>query len=703
MLLRVTLLALAALAILPAPGFTAPMHTQPPQAERRPHSETHHGVRIEDPYFWLKDQGYPKITDPDVLGYLTAENTYFEAWEAKHHAAIETLFQEMKARIKEDDASVPAKDGDWLYWWKFEPGAQYRRWWRKPVTGGADELILDEPKLAEGHDYFRLGGAAVSPDGKLIAYAVDDNGSERFKLRVREIASGRELPEVSAETIGAPVWAADSKALAYMVVSAEWRPYRAMLHRLDGPAPDRLLYEEKDPSFFVGIGRTHDRRWMAIHSADHVTSEVRLVPTIDLGAEPLLVSPRKTGREYEVDGDGERLVIRTNDAHVNFRVVTADPANPGEWHELIAGSDEVYIRDATPFRGRLVLEERVGGLDQVRVIEQGHEHRVAFPEASYVAALESNPEYDTPTLRLSYQSMVTPPTVFDYDPSGRKLTTLKVQEIPSGYDPSRYETRRLTVTARDGAKVPVSIVMKRGEPVTMLHLYGYGAYGYAVPPGFSTSRLSLVDRGVAFAIAHIRGGDDLGYHWYLDGKLTKRANTYNDFVDAARGLIAAGYASEGQVSASGGSAGGNLMGVVLNTDPQLWRAVAAHVPFVDMLNTMLDASLPLTPIEWPEWGDPIRDKAAFERIRALSPYDNVTKQAYPPILVTAGLNDPRVTYWEPAKWVAKLRATKTDRNLLLLKTNMGAGHGGKSGRYESLRETAEEYAFVLEAFGVGVE
>ena len=406
---------------------------------------------------------------------------------------------------------------------------------------------------------------------------------------------------------------------------------------------------------------------------------------------------------YDVDSGQERLWVRVNDTHLNFRVCEA---SVGRARRVARGDRGIGRRvypgpDRVP-RPWLVLSERVAGLDQLRVrgAVDGSEHRIAFPEASYVAGLGENPEYAPDVLRLGYQSMVTPPTVFDYDVGARVLTTRKVQVIPSGYDPALYATERLMIPARDGTAIPVSLVRRRDRPFGKLHLYGYGAYGLAIPPGFSASRMSLLDRGVAFAIAHIRGGDDLGYGWYLAGKLEKRANTYTDFVDAARGLAAAGYAAEGDISASGGSAGGNLMGVVLNSDPGLWRCVVAHVPFVDMLNTMLDASLPLTPIEWPEWGDPITEEAAFRRILSFSPYENVRAQAYPPLLVTAGLNDPRVTYWEPAKWVARLRATRTNDAPLLLKTNMGAGHGGKSGRFEHLREVAEEYAFVLDAFGL---
>ncbi len=674
-----------------------------PTAERRAHTITHHGITLDDPYAWLKDHAYPEVNDPEVLAHLEAENAHFKAWMAPHAAMVETLFGEMRGRIKEDDASVPVRDGDWLYWSAFETGGQYRRWFRRPVAGGDEALILSEPALAGGKAYFRLGGLAISPDGTRLAYAVDDNGSERFALRVRDLATGADGPVISAETMGSPVWAADGASLAWVEVNAEWRPWRVRLHRLGGPVgEDAVVYAEEDASFFVGIDRTQDRQWLTVVAADHVTSEVRLVPTGDLAATPRLVSRRQAGRMYDVDSGQGRLFIRVNDTHLNFRVCEADPARPTDWRELIAGSDEVYIRGLSAFRDYLVLSERVGGLDQIRVrLGDGAEHRVALPEASYVVGLGENPEYAPDALRLSYQSMVTPPTVLDYDVSTRVLTSRKVQTIPSGYNPALYETKRLSVRAHDGTAIPVSLVRRRDAEPGKLHLYGYGAYGLAIPPGFSTSRLSLVDRGVAFAIAHIRGGDDLGYRWYLDGKLEKRENTYSDFVDVARGLVTLGEADAGEISASGGSAGGNLMGAVLNSDPELWRAVVAHVPFVDMLNTMLDASLPLTPIEWPEWGDPITDAGAFARILSFSPYENVRAQAYPPLLVTAGLNDPRVTYWEPAKWVARLRAMRTNDAPLLLKTNMGAGHGGKSGRFESLREVAEEYAFVLAAFGIG--
>ena len=677
----------------------------PPRAERRPYSYERHGVTIEDPWHWLRDPGYPKVEDEDVLAYLKAENAYFEAAMAPHSALVEALFQEMKGRIKEDDRSVPVKDGAFLYWWAFEEGAQYGKWWRRPIGGGADQLIFDEPAEAAGKDYFRLGALQVSPDGRFAATLVDDDGSERFKLRIRDLATGVDLETVTEQGIGNVEWSAGSDAILFTEVNESWRSYRARLHRLGRPvAEDATLYEEKaDPGFSVGIAKSHDRSLIFIATGDNSATEIRFVPAADPAAEPVLIATRRPKIIYSVDAAHGRLWILANDEHVNFRLAEADPAAPGDWTTVIPGSDEAYLRGVTAFRDHLAIEERLAGLDQIRLrTYSGEERRIAFPEASYTVALGSTPEFAPSAYRLGYSSMVTPGTVYDYDPDRDRLETLKVQEIPSGYDASHYETERLMVPAREGKQIPVSVVCRRGFPRDgsgKLYLYGYGAYGHAIPPSFSVSRMSLLDRGFACAIAHIRGGDDLGHGWFLDGKLDKRANTFNDFVDAAKGLVAAGFARPGRIAIQGGSAGGELMGAVVNSDPDLWGAVVADVPFVDVLATMLDETLPLTPAEWPEWGNPIEDEAAFALIRSYSPYDNVRPQAYPPMLITGGLNDPRVTYWEPAKWAAKLRATRTDDNLMLLKINMGAGHGGKSGRWDSLREVAEAWAFILTRIG----
>ncbi|MEZ5710019.1 MAG: S9 family peptidase [Blastomonas sp.] len=684
---------------------SVPLH--PPVAPQHPHSSSWHGETLEDPWAWLRDPGYPSVTDLKVLAYLEEENAWFEAQMGPYAGLTDTLFREMKGRIKEDDSSVPQKDGDWLYWVEYEEGAQYKKWYRRPVAGGDRQLILDEPALAEGKDYFRLGTLSVSPDHRLIAYAVDDNGSERFEVRVRNLETGEMLADVIPGTLSSLVWRADSGAFLYSLANEQWRTDNARLHVLGTPVEqDVELYHEDDEGFRVDIGLTSSEKYIVIATGDHETSEVRLLPADDPLAEPLLVSPRRKGREYEIEERDGTLYILTNDEHINFRLATASLDAPGEWTTLIAGSDDFYLNGMTAFRDFYVTEGRLAGLDQIQIRYYDDPARiepVAFPEASYTASLGDNPEWDMQVLRIGYQSMVTPATIYDYDVAARSLKTLKVQEIPSGYDAADYVTERLMIPARDGTLIPVSIVYRKGfarDGSAPLHLYGYGAYGIAIPPSFSVARLSLVDRGFAFAVAHIRGGDDLGRQWYLDGKLASRTNSFTDFVDCARGLIAQGYSAPGRVTASGGSAGGELMGAVVNSDPDLWGAVVAHVPFVDVLNTMLDASLPLTPGEWPEWGNPIEDKAAFDLIRSYSPYDNVTAQSYPPLMVTAGLNDPRVTYWEPAKWVAKLRATGTGDNALLLKTNMGAGHGGKSGRFDSLHEVAEEFAFILWQMGM---
>ena len=681
-----------------------------PSADRRPHSFTRHGITVEDPYAWLRDPGYPEVTDRDVLSYLEEENAFFEAAMQPRKALTDRLFEEMKGRIKEDDSSVPQKDGDYIYWRAFEVGAQYRKWYRKPVAAGddsaQDQLILDEPALAQGHDYFRLGALSVSPDGRYLAYAIDNDGSERFEARIKDLFTGEILPEVIPDTLSSLVWTGDSKGLLYGIANEQWRTDNTRLHWLGQPVEsDVELFHEDDEGFRVSVGLTSSEKWIVIATGDHVTSEVWLLPADNPTAPPLLVAPRQPGREYEVDEHEGTLYIRTNDVHPNFRLVKASLETPGQWEEIIGADPHFYLTDFTLFKGFYVTEGRQDGLDQIELRDYATHspRRIPFPEASYSASLDDNPEYDVTRLRIGYESMVTPDTIYDYHLATGKLEVLKVQEIPSGYDATRYATERLMVPARDGTPIPVSIVYPKDLPrdgSAPLHLYGYGAYGIAMEPGFSTSRLSLLDRGFAFALAHIRGGDDLGQQWYLDGKLEKRTNTFTDFVDVAKGLIERGYTSKGRISISGGSAGGELMGAVINSDPALWGAVVAHVPFVDVLNTMLDETLPLTPGEWPEWGNPIEDKAAFETILSYDPYSNVSAQAYPPLMVTAGLNDPRVTYWEPAKWVAKLRATKSDDNILILKTNMGAGHGGKSGRFESLRETAEEFAFILWQLGV---
>ena len=678
----------------------------PPKAATKPHRYEHHGVAIDDPYAWLRDPGYPEVTDEAVLGYLKEENAYFEAAMKPHEAQTEALFEEMKGRIKEDESTVPLPRGDFTYWSAFKEGTQYRDWYRRPLAGGDEQLFYSENSAAEGHDYYRLGALAISPDASKFAVLVDDDGSERFKLTIHDFATGEAIETVTEVGIGLLTFSSDSGGVVFTEVNDQWRSYRARYHRIgDDPAKAHTIYEEKDDlAFSVSVSKSTDQQWIVVNTGENSSNEIRLVPAAKPAAEPVLVRPRTPDVQYGIDSAHGSLWVLTNEDHVNFAIKRADPAAPGEWETVVEGSERTYLTDVTTHRDHMLVSARIDGLDQLilRDYASGDEQRVPFAEASYTAAFAGNPEYAPAAYRIGYASMVTPTTVYDYHPASRELEVLKVQEIPSGYDASLYVTERLMIEARDGVRVPVSVMRRKDfakDGSGKLFIYAYGAYGIAIPPGFSTSRLSLVDRGFAYAIAHIRGGDDLGYQWFLDGKLKARNNSFNDFVDVTRGLIDAGYARAGRVAAQGGSAGGELMGAIVNQAPELYGAIVADVPFVDVLSTMLDDTLPLTPGEWNEWGNPITDPDAFALIRSYSPYDNVAAQAYPPMLITGGLTDPRVTYWEPAKWAARLRATKTDDNLLLLKINMGAGHGGKSGRWNSLFEVAEAYSFVISQIG----
>jgi oligopeptidase B len=706
-----TLCALFALAAFAACSTepVAMKPTQPaPVAARKPHTSVHHNVVLEDPYFWLRDPAFPEVTDPGIKSYLDAENAYFDAALAPHRALVETLYQELKAREQPDESAVPWKDGAYEYRWRYaDASAEYRVWSRWP-TGRPDEetVILDEPALAAGHDYFRLGALALSPNDRLLAYAVDTSGAERYTLHVVDLATGALLADQLTQIGSSIAWANDDATLFYTELSDNWRPYRVRRHRL-GESTDRdaIVYEETG-NFFVGVEKTASDRFILIGAGDHVTSEIRYLDANTPEAEPKLIAPRRPKHEYEVEHRGEHFYIRTNRDHENFSIARTGVDDPVEanWETIVTGSADHYLTGLSCFADFFVVEERQQGRDEIRIRGyDGSEHYVALPEDARDTALGTNAEFDTSVLRIDYQSMVTPQTVFDYDLASRTLTTRKVRQVPSGYDASRYVSERLMIRARDGVEVPVSIVYRSDfvrDGRAPLLLYGYGAYGVAMTPYFSTARLSLLDRGFAFAIAHVRGGDELGRHWYEDGKLGKRTNTFNDFVDAGRALITLRYTAPGRIAIMGGSAGGTLIGAVVNEAPALWGAAVAQVPFVDVLNTMLDAELPLTALEWPEWGNPIEDPEAFAFIRSWSPYDNIGRHPYPPMLVTSGLNDPRVTYWEAAKYVAKLRHDKTDDRIVLLRTHLEAGHGGKSGRFEYLEEVAQEYAFILVALGI---
>jgi len=694
--------------------LTAPEALTAPTAKTKAYDATHHGITHKDSYFWLKDAGYPEVTDAEILSYLKEENAYFEAVMKPYEVLTNTLFEEIKGRIKENDESVPWQKGPYDYRWAFAEGAQYRTWYYRPrssnVFGGEGnwKTLFDENQAAENKEFFKLGALSVSPDGRYLAYSADDNGSERFTARVLDLETGKTLPDTIEEMSGEIVWAADSKSFAYVKVSKEWRPFLVLYHRL-GNDGDMVVFEEKNTSFFVHIRSTSSEKYLVIRSADHVTAETWFVPLDRPDEQPQCLAERRLQHDYYVDHSGTLFFVRSNRDQQNFCIYGASEDAPTEnhWHVLIEGSERRYLHGMQAFDGFVAVEDRIDGLDQIFIWrpddgkQGGSGKHIKLPEAVYEVGLGHNAEVGQNFLRLNYSSLTTPPTVFDYDLTVEELTLRKEQEIPSGYDKSQYASERLLVTARDGAKVPVSIVYKKGwlkNSGAPLHLYGYGAYGLGMSPSFSASRLSLLDRGFVYAIAHIRGGDEMGYGWYEAGKLDRRENTFNDFVDVARTLEQDGYAAAGGISISGGSAGGELMGAVINQAPGLFKGAALHVPFVDVLNTMLDADLPLTPIEWPEWGNPIKDEGAYKTIAAYCPYSNIEARDYPPMLVTGGLNDPRVTYWEPAKWTAKMRATKTDGNLLTMKINMGAGHGGKSGRFERLHEVAEEYTFLLMCF-----
>ena len=614
---------------LPENTPTAENEITPPVAGKRPHSFTFHGITIEDPWNWLRDADYPTVDDEDVLAYLNAENDYFEAKMAPHKELIDAIFEEIKGRQQPDLSSVPWKDGDWYYQWKFGEESQYRIWLRWPAGDGESEgtarqgptaeveTLLDEPELAEDLEYFRLGSLSVSNGGSLLAYATDTDGSERYKLVVKDLAIGEMLPVEIPDTTGRVVWSADDSSLLYTVVDANWRPWQVRRHILGQLVEqDTVVYEETDPGFFVGISESSSREYILICAGDHVTSEVRLVPAADPGADPVVVSPRRANHEYSIDHQGDRFIIRTNDTHKNSRLATAPADDPTEaaWQPLVDATDDLYITGFDTFQDFIAVEMRIDGLDHVRLMwRDGSIKNVEFPEATYSASVGRNREFQTDTLRLYYDSMVTPSTVFDYHLDTEELEVRQVQEVPSGYDSSEYVTERQLAPARDGVEVPVSIVRHKDTPVdgsAPLYLYGYGAYGYAIPPSFSTARLSLLDRGYIYAIAHIRGGDDLGYHWYEAGKLDRRTNTFNDFVDVARHLVDQGYVKEGRIAIAGGSAGGQLMGAVVNQAPELWGTVAAHVPFVDVLNTMLDDTLPLLPSSGPSGATPSRTRTS---------------------------------------------------------------------------------------------
>ncbi|MDF1625729.1 MAG: S9 family peptidase [Parvibaculaceae bacterium] len=694
--------------------FSLPPHA--PVAAKKPVTDTRHGITRTDVYDWLRDPHWqelmkdPAVLQPDIRAYLEAENAYADQAMQALDPLREQLFQEIKGRIKEDDSSVPSPHGDWLYYTRYETGAQHPLFCRKPRHGGEETIILDGNKEAEPHAYFKIGGAARSHDDRLFAWSADLKGSEYFGIRVRDMTSGSELADLVPDTSGGIVWMLDNQSFYYVKVDENHRPAHVFRHRLGTDAlEDECVYHESDPSFFVSVGATQSGRYILINVHDHQTSEVHLIDAADPDAHPRLVEPRLPGIEYDLEHDarGDRFLIVTNaDDAEDFKLVEAPVATPGRrfWRDLVAHRPGILVLGQIAFHDFHVRSEREDGLTRlvVRRMSDGQEQPISFDETAYDLSLMGSLEYETHICRFSYSSMTTPEQVFDYDMASGERTLLKEQEVPSGHDASDYVTERVFAVAADGERVPISLLYRKGlqkDGTAPCLLYGYGSYGISIPASFSVSRLSLVDRGFVYAIAHIRGGQERGYRWYTQGRLLNKMNTFTDFIAAGEHLAEAGYTSRGEITAHGGSAGGMLMGAVANLSPSLFKGLIAEVAFVDVLNTILDETLPLTPPEWLEWGNPIEDKDAYEMIASYSPYDNVRRQAYPHIFALAGLTDPRVTYWEPAKWIAKLREFSTSDNALFLKTNMSAGHGGASGRFERLKETAMVYAFALAIHG----
>ena len=656
---------------------------------------TIHGDTRIDNYFWLCDR-----KDPDTIAYLEAENTYTKEKLLHTEALQAALYAEMLARIQQTDLSVPVKRDEYFYYTRTEEGKQYAFHCRKKGSG-PEEILLDSNLLAEGHKYFRLGAFIASPHHRLLAYSVDFEGDEKYTVRVKNLDTGELFADEIPNTSYTLEWAADNATFFYTTLDEALRPHKVFRHTL-GVKDDPLIYHEPDERFTVDLSSTRSRAYIFININSSLTSEVRYLRKDQPAGEFLVLLPRAYETEYDATHHGDSFFIRTNDGAKGFRVVEAPVANPAKanWKEVIPGREGITIESVTAFQDYLVTEERHRGLTQIYIREfrTGAQHSVEFPEPVYTAELGANAEFNTKLLRFHYTSLVTPASVYDYNMETRERELKKQQAVLGGYDPHLYQAERIYAAAPDGVEVPISLVYKKGfvrDGRAPMLLYGYGSYGISIDPSFSSDRLSLLDRGFVYAIAHIRGGMDLGKPWHEAGRLLKKKNTFTDFIACAEKLIAEKYTSPLRLAIMGRSAGGLLMGAVSNLRPDLFAAVVAGVPFVDSLNTALDASLPLTVGEYEEFGDPSKHEF-YEYMKSYAPYDSVTLQEYPAIFVTAGLNDPRVSYWEPAKWVAKLRALKTNDRPLLLKTNLGSGHFGASGRYEYLKETAIEYAFLLD-------
>jgi oligopeptidase B len=674
---------------------------QPPMAEKKSKTTNIHGVTIVDDYFWLREK-----TNPAVMTHLQAENAYADSL-MKHTAPLqEKLYNEMLSHIKQTDTNVPYRYGDHFYYTRTEEGKQYPIFCRKKgSTDAAEEIVVDVNELAKGQKFMSLGTFSVSDDGNLLAYSTDNNGYRQYTLQVKDLRTGQVLAE-KIERVNGVVWANDNKTFFYVTEDAVTKRSDKFYRHVVGTDKYDLVYEEKDEIFDIGVGRSRDKAVIFLSAFSKTSTESRYLMASEPNSELKIILPREPEHEYDVDYRNDLFYIRTNKGAKNFRIVTAPPKGPAEknWKEVVAHNPAVKIDDISLFADHAVLSEWENGLQQLEVLDfkTNKRHRIKFPEPVYAAGLSTNREFNTSVARYSYNSLVTPNSTFDYDMNTGKSTLLKQTEVPGGFDRKNYQAERVFATASDGTKVPMSMVYRKGVKMdgsAPLLLYGYGSYGASIPPTFSSTRLSMLDRGVIFVIGHIRGGGEMGEEWRQAGRMMNKMNTFTDFIACAEALIKQKYTSKDRLVIQGGSAGGLLVGAVSNLRPDLFKAVVSQVPFVDVLNTMLDASLPLTTSEYIEWGNP-NEKPAFEYMKTYSPYDNIAKKNYPATLVKVSVNDSQVPYWEGAKLVARLRVMKTDNNPLLLKVNFGAGHGGSSGRYDALRETAYDYAFMLWQMGI---
>lgn len=675
---------------------------QPPMAEKKPKTTNIHGVTLVDDYFWLREK-----TNPAVMSHLKAEDAYTETVLKPTAPLQEKLYNEMLSHIKQTDENVPYRYGNYFYYTRTVEGKQYPIFCRKKgSTEAPEEILIDVNELAKGQPFMSIGDFVPSDDGNLLAYSTDNTGYRQYLLQVKDLRTGQLLPE-RMERVTSVVWANDNKTLFYVTEDAVTKRSDKFFRHVLGSEKHDTVYDEKDELFDIGVSRSLDKAVIFLHAFSKTSNEARYLRADDPNGSLKVILPREKEHEYDVDYRDNLFYIRTNKGAKNFRIVTAPPSDPSEknWKEFVAHNPAVKIENVSLFANHAVLSEWENGLQQLEVVDfkTNKRQRIKFPEPVYSVFLSSNREFDTNVLRYSYNSLVTPTSVFDYDMNTGKSTLRKETEVPGGFDRNNYQSERVFATASDGTKIPMSMVYRKGvkrDGSAPLLLYGYGSYGYSISPTFSSTRLSLLDRGVIFVIGHIRGGSEMGEEWRQAGRMMNKMNTFTDFIACAEALVNMKYTSKDRLVIEGGSAGGLLMGVVSNLRPDLFKAVVSHVPFVDVLNTMLDASLPLTTSEYIEWGNP-NEKAAFDYMKTYSPYDNVAKKDYPAMLVKVSVNDSQVPYWEGAKLVAKLRALKTDKNPLLLKVNFGAGHGGASGRYDALHESALDYAFMLWQMGIG--